>query len=359
MESQHYRVFVGTYAAATKPGIYQYRMDGDSATGALVAVRQDGGMQNPSYLEIDAAGHVLYAVGEGESGQIAAFAIGQPDNPLTLLSTHSTHGGSPCHIALHPAHGVLVCANYMGGNLSLHPLDAAGGVQAAVDVVTHTGRGVRADRQEQAHPHSAWLDPTGQFILVPDLGMDEIVLYRIVDQPPRFARQGSVRTEPGAGPRHFAFHPHQPVGYGLNELNSTITAFAFDSGAGQLQALQTVPTLPPDLAADTAAASTAAHLVISPEGRFLYASNRGHDSIAVFAIDGLSGALTPIQHEFTRGRVPRHFAQTPDGRFLVVANQGSDSITTFRIHPDTGQLSFTGHSTQVPRPSCVQVRRWP
>ncbi len=237
------------------------------------------------------------------------------------------------------------------------PIQEDGQLAPASDAIQHEGSSVHPRRQTGPHAHSANLDPTNRFAFVPDLGMDKVMIYKLDIAAGKLVagEQPWAEVAPGAGPRHFTFHPNMLYAYVINEIGSTITAFAYDMANGKLTEVQTVPTLPEDFDGE----STTADIHVHPSGKFLYGSNRGHDSIAIFEVDEATGKLTPIGHESTQGKSPRNFGLDPTGTFLLAANQNSDTIVSFRIDTATGKLTPTGHVTNVPSPVCVKFTRWP
>jgi 6-phosphogluconolactonase len=351
------RVYVGTYTSGESKGIYRLRLD--LATGALSLAGEPTAARNPSFLTLHPSGRFLYAVNEiGESrgdkgGGVSAFAVDSRTGSLTFLNERPSGGAAPCHISLdRPGRHVLV-ANYWGGSVAVLPLGPDGRLGPATALVQHEGRSGATGSREGPHAHSIDLDAADRFAVVADLGLDELLVYRFdpaqgtlaPNQPP------ATRLAPGAGPRHFAFHPDGKHGYVINELDSTISAFAYDAGAGILTERQTLSTVPVGFAAR----NSTAELVVRPDGRFLYGSNRGHDSIAIFSVDAGTGRLTPLGHESTRGRTPRNFAIDPTGAYLLAANQDSDTIAVFRIDAGSGLLAPVGDPLHVPRPVCLRM----
>lgn len=356
-------VYVGTYTQ-TEPGtrrrsegIYVYRMD--PASGDLAPAHVVPDVVNPSFLALDPHHRYLYAVNEvaeidgRNTGAVSAYAVDQATGGLTFLNRQSSGGTGPCHLSVDQTSRYVLVANYDGGSVAMLPILAGGQLGPATCVVQHAGSSVNPQRQREPHAHSITVDPTNRYAIVADLGIDQVLVYRldleggrlIPNDPP------GARVEPGAGPRHFAFHPNGRFGYLINELGSTMTAFAYDSSRGTLQHLQTLSTLPADFTGTNHCADVHVH----PSGRFVYGSNRGHDSIVEYAIDPSTGLLTLVGWESTRGRTPRNFAIDPSGQFLYAANQNTDTIVTFRIDATTGQLSPTGQVTEVPSPVCVQI----
>ena len=348
-------VYVGCYTtpdrAGTGEGITVYRMDADSS--AWTHVQTLGGVANPSFLTLDPMRRFLYCVhGGNDFSAVSAFAIERGTGRLTFLNTQQSGGRNPVSVDVHPTGRALVVASYMDGNVATLPINADGTLAPLNSIVSQTGDpGPDAVEQANPHPHHSPFDPAGRFVAVPDKGLDRTFIYRfdvardtIAPNDPPF-----VLAQAGAGPRHIAFHPGLPYAYVINELDATITAYGYDAQRGLLDARQRITTLPPE----HTGRSTGAEIAVVPSGRFLYASNRGHDSIAIFAIDEKTGMLTPVGWEPSRGAVPRFFALDPSGQFLYVANQGSDTIVAFRVDPATGRLTPTGDSVRTGSPVCI------
>lgn len=349
------RLYVGTYTRNGSRGIYQAALDPRS--GALTVHGVAAETQNPSFLVMGRGGAHLYAVNEvgdfgGEaSGAVTAFAVDRDSGALRRLNQRSSRGGAPCHLAVDRGGRFLLVANYSGGNAAVLPIAEDGSLGEAVSVVQHRGSGPNRERQGEPHVHSVTLDRANRLALVADLGIDRLMAYRFDDRTGSLAPADPAWTalRPGAGPRHFAFHPDGRRAYVINELDSTLTALSYDPASGALTPGQTVPTLP----ADFTGRSHCADVHVHRSGRFVYGSNRGHDSIVVFAIDPASGKLTAVDHTSTQGKMPRNFALDPSGKYLLAANQGSDNIVAFRIDPATGKLTPTGSSVAVGAPVCV------
>lgn len=347
-------VYVGTYTGPKSRGIYLLRLD--AATGALQSEGLVGEVDNPSFLAVDERGGRLYAAGElndfggKKSGAVSAFAVDPRSGRLKLLSQQASGGAGACHISLDRVHGQLLVANYASGTVAAVPLrekDELGEPYA----VQHEGSGPNARRQSRPHAHSIHADPAGRFALAVDLGADKIFIYRLGDSRPLVPGDPpAVSLAPGSGPRHLAFHPNGRFVYVNGELNSTVIAFRYDSARGRLREIETRTTLPPGHAGDNYTAEVQVH----PSGKFLYVSNRGHDSLAIFAVDDATGRLRPVGHEPTRGSFPRNFCIDPTGKWLLVANQKSDSIVVFRIDPETGKLRPTGVQAEAPTPVCIR-----
>jgi 6-phosphogluconolactonase len=350
-------MYVGTYTSGKSEGIYLYRFS--LADGSLRRVGVTRGVNNPSYLTLDRARRFLYAVEETEefegekSGAVSAFAVDSKDGSLRFINRQASKGGAPCYITADNAGRFVLVANYVGGNVAVLPVSKGGGLGKAVDVEQHEGSGPNKERQEGPHAHCVILDASNRNAYSCDLGTDKVMIY---DFDPRRgtltpSSQSHVSLKPGAGPRHLTFDRAGRHVYVLNELDSTVTVFARTPRSGALRELKTYPMLPTDFNGE----NTGADIHLTPDGRFLYCSNRGHDSIAAFRVDSSTGALDVVGHTPTGGRTPRNFAVDPTGRFLLVANQRSDSVVTFRIDASTGALTPTGHTTEIPSPVCLKL----
>lgn len=345
-------LFVGTYTDLGAEGIYTCRLN--VATGAVECVDVQPGIENPTFVTIDPSGEHLYAASEHVSGdgEVSAYAINR-NGSLTLLNIEHTGGAGPCHVQVDQTDSYVVVANYFGGSVCLLPIQADGSLGARTDFVQHHGSSVNPERQRQAHAHCVMIDRANTLVYVCDLGLDAIVVYRIDHATGRLIEQPdlTVRAEPGDGPRHFSFHPTAAYAYAVNELGSSVSAYDYEAATGELTVKQRISALPEGWSGD----STCADIHASPDGRFVYASNRGHNSIAAFAVESGTGRLTPVGHSSTRGEIPRNFLITPEGRFLLAANQNSDTIVTFRVDADSGGLEFSGHVAAVPAPVCLQL----
>ena len=341
--------WVGCYTDGATGGDGIHRCLLDTASGALHVLGGVDDVANPSYLALGRRPDVLYAVQE--------TSVAPSVHALRLLADgHVVHAGQqavpdelPCHLSVDPSGRWLAVAAYGTGTVALYPLDAGGSIGGARSVVQHRGRSVHPTRQEGPHAHAAVFTPDGTELLVPDLGLDEVKRYRISPEA-GLEPLPSIRLESGSGPRHLVFGHDGRVAYILNELTSSIAIAARDGEGWSIVAY--VPCVP---SADRER-SIAAAIRLAPSARFLYASNRGHDSIAVFAVDPSSGRLAFVQHVATGGATPRDFAIDPSGRLLVVANQDSDSLISFWIDPSTGRLDATGHTLRLARPACVLMR---
>lgn len=358
-EGGKFLLFVGTYTK-TEPhvdgkgeGIYQMTID--KATGQLAMQGLTKDAVNPSYLAITPDRKYLYAVNEvgpdiGPEGWVAAFRIEPTITRPVLLDRESTHGHAPCHLAVDKSGRFLAAANYAGG-LAVFPINADGSLESSSFELQLEGSGPHSD-QNASHPHMICFSPDNRYVYVPDKGADRVFIFLFDNATGHFVPAGapSVSLPPGAGPRHMEFHPNGRFAYVINELSNTVVAYRWDPATGLLQDLQTIPTLPADFTGD----SFAADIHVSPDGKFLYGSNRGHNSIVIYRIDPEAGTLTLVGHEPTRGEFPRNFLILPNGEYLYVANQNTDNITIFRRDSGSGKLNFTGQF-RVPTPVCLKV----
>ena len=350
-------LYVGTYTFGKSEGIYVYRMDPSSGSLKFATVAK--GIANPSFLAFDSTRHYLYAVSEvsGSAGKpggaVSAFRRDTRTGELTFVNQQPSGGEGPCHLVVDGNGKLVFVAHYSGGSVSVLPIREEGRLGKPTDVVEHHGSSVHPQRQEAPHPHSVNVDAANRFLFVPDLGLDKIMIYRVDFTEGKLTpnEEPWAPVRPGAGPRHFDFHPNGKYAYVINELDSTFTAFAYDNERGTLKEIETVSTLPKDFTGT----STCADVHVAPSGEFLYGSNRGHDSIVIFSINENTGRLTYVGHEPTQGQTPRNFAIDPAGNFLLAANQNSDTIVTFRINQATGKLTPTGDVTRVPMPVCLKM----
>ncbi|MDX2285276.1 MAG: lactonase family protein [Bacteroidia bacterium] len=348
--AQQRYLFVGTYTARGSEGIYVYRFD--PATGALAQVSAAGGIENPSFLALAPGGKHLYAVEENDPGHVAAFRFDEAAGTLVRIGRQPAEGVWPCHLAVDAGGRWCIAGNYGSGSLAVLPILPDGSLGPAVQTIRHSGSGPNAERQEGPHVHSVNFSPDGRQIFVADLGTDELRVYQFDAASGRLTPGDppAVRTAPGGGPRHFAFHPGGSFAYAVLELTSQVAAFRYENGT--LSPIQTERMLP----AGFSGPNTCADLHVSPDGRFLYGSNRGHNSIAVFAIHPRTGRLTPKGHQPTLGSTPRNFAIDPTGRYLLAANQESGDIQVFRRNPRSGKLTPAGQSAKVSMPVCLLFR---
>jgi 6-phosphogluconolactonase len=351
-------VYVGTaiYTGQPSKNIYAFRLD--ASTGKITALGVVAATVNPGTLAIDPSGRFLYSTSEvgdykgSKGGGVSAWAIDRATGKLTFLNDEFSGGANPAYIVVDKTGKNVVVANYFGGKVVVFPIHSDGRLGAATSSGHRDGSSVNKQRQEGPHPHSVYVSPDNRFVIVCDLGLDKVLVYRfdahkglITPNDPPFAS-----ANPGSGPRHLAFSPNSKFVYTVNELQSSVTAFAYDASAGKLHLLQTVSTLPADFKGD----NTGAEIEMSSSGRFLYTSNRGHNSIAVFAVDSETGALTAVEHVSTTGKTPRNFAIDPTGKYMFVANEDSNNIVIFRIDAQTGRLTPTGQILKARAPTCVR-----
>ncbi|WP_019533958.1 lactonase family protein [Paenibacillus ginsengihumi] len=345
--------FVGSYAEASAPGVYACLFDGE--TGKLELTDSVSGLQNPTFLDLDERKLKLYALSEitGADGQrigaANAYEIDAANGRLSLLNSEPTVPAPTCHIALDRTRQCLMTASYHGGMVGLSPVLEDGRVGPVADIHRHEGASV-LPVQDRPRAHSVFVDRANRYAVACDLGLDKLIVYKLDVAGRRLIPHGETRVAPGAGPRHLAYHPTLPYAYVINELNATITALAYDEENGALTEIHTVSTLPESYQGDNACAD----IHLSPDGRFLYGSNRGHDSIAVYAVDAASGKLTLIEHAPAGGKHPRNFALTPDGRFVLVANRDTNNIVTYARDVETGKLQATGAELEVSKPVCIK-----
>ncbi|MGA8314160.1 MAG: lactonase family protein [Terriglobales bacterium] len=347
-------VYIGTYTDHGSKGIYVYRFDG--ATGQVTTLGVAAESPQPSFLTVDPTEHFLYAVNELDTykgqhtGAVSGYSIDAATGKLSLLNEVSSRDAGPAHITLDQTGKYALVSNYTLGSVAVFPVLQDGRLGDFTDFVRHKGSSVNVERQEGPHAHAVALSADNRFALVADLGLDQILVY------PFDAVAGTLGHEPhitkthlGAGPRHLVFDPSGKFLYVINEMQSTVVSYSYDAARGELHELKTISTLPEKFAGNSDAAEVAVH----PSGKFLYASNRGHDSIAVFSIDPVKGALTRVEFVPTKGKTPRNFAIDPTGSWLFVANQASDDVVVFRIDGKTGHLTPTGQVLSVASPACV------
>src|SRR5260370_13529318 len=350
-----YLVYIGTYTDGESKGIYAYRFDAETGQTAPLGVA--AATANPSFLAIHPNHRFLYAVNEvgnyegKASGTVSAFTIDPETGQLRFANEVASLGADPCYVSVDNTGKYILVANYTGGSVAVFAIRKDGELGEASAFVQHTGSSVNPRRQEAAHAHAISVSHDNRFAIAADLGLDELIVYPFRTHGKSLApeRRRLAKLVPGAGPRHFAFHPNGRFVYAIDELYSTVTSFSYDAAKGMLHKLQTVSTLPKDFGKYNEDAEIEVH----PTGKFLYASNRGHDSIAVFRIDASSGALTPVEYVPTQGHTPRNFAIDPTGAYLFAANQESNNIVIFRISRQTGSLTPTGQVLEVPSPVSV------
>ena len=351
-----YLAYVGSYTTGESKGIYAYRYDGGS--GEMTSLGLAAETTNPSFVALDPAHHFLYAVNEVDkyegkaSGGVSAFSVDAKTGKLTFLNEVASRGADPCYISLDKTGKYVLVANYTGGNVAVFPILPDGRLGEASGFVQHTGTGPNHERQEGPHAHWIEVSSDNRFAVAADLGLDELVVYRLdaakgsltANDPP-FAK-----VEAGAGPRHFAFHPNGKFGYVVDEMKSTVNTLTWDANTGTLHSVQTISTLP----ADFTGHNDTAELEVHPNGKFVYASNRGRDSIVVYAVDAKKGTLKLVEDVPTQGKTPRSFEIDPTGKRLFVANQESGNIVAFRIDAKSGRLTEGHEVLKVPAPVCIK-----
>lgn len=345
-------LFIGTYTSGDSKGIYIY--DFDSRTGKLSSIGYADSVENPSYLTTSANGKYLYAVNEtgGEKpGSASSFSFNKKTGELKFLNAQPTSGDHPCYIDVTREGDFVVAGNYSGGNLALFPVKE-GRLQPAIQVIQHSGNGANKMRQEKAHVHATVFSPDNKYVLVPDLGIDKVMIYpfnKKAAQPLDKESAKAANINPGSGPRHISFHPNKKFVYLVEELSGMVTGFEFSNG--MMNRIQTINAHP----ADYTETKGSADIHISPDGKFLYASNRAaSNTIGIFSIDETSGHLSSVGFQSTLGNTPRNFAIDPTGNFLLVANQQSNNIIVFKRDKTTGLLSETGITAEVPSPVCLK-----
>ena len=344
-------IFVGTYTNKDGASRGIYAVQFNQTTGEFSQPVLAAEASNPTFLEMNPNGRVLYAVGESVSGGGAvAFNFDPAAGKLSPLNTESTGGMGCCHLRTDTTGHALVLASYGGGEVTSFPLDATGRVLPRSSLMKHTGQlGPKTARQDKPHPHSITISPDNRFAYVCDLGLDKIFRYGLDPSTARLSVSGDTATTPGDGPRHAKFSADGRSLYVINELGGSVSTYACDPKTGALTFRQTVPTLPIDFKGE----NTCAEIRLSPDGRFVYGSNRGHDSIAVFSRSQTDGTLTLVEIVPCGGKHPRNFNLTPDGRWLVCASRDTNNLVSFRIDEKSGRLTPSGHAVTIAAPVCV------
>ncbi|WKN43109.1 lactonase family protein [Tunicatimonas pelagia] len=352
-------LYVGTYSVRGSEGVYVYSFDRDNNSFELVQTVSTP--ESPSFLAISPDENYLYSTNRGGTegypdwGSVSSFSIDEKTSRLSLLNEVSSYGVSPCHVAVDDEQNWLYISHYGGGSLSVFPVEANGKIGNLADSVQHTGSSVNPKRQEAPHVHSIQAVPQSDYFLTADLGLDEVKVYQMngSDATEAFA----ITTEPGSGPRHFTQSADNRFIYIAEELTSTVSVHTLDPKGKKTGQTQRVSTLPDSFADNnTVAVSTVADIHLSPDGKFLYVSNRGHNSLAIYEVDERDGTLTPKGHQSTQGETPRNFAMDPQGEFVLVANQNTDNIAFFERDQQTGQLTPTDTELSVPSPVCLILK---
>jgi 6-phosphogluconolactonase len=354
-------VYVGTYTGPKSKGIYAFRLQTQneevSQNVLLVPLGLAAATPNPSFLAVDPKRNLVFAVNELQNfegqatGAVSAFSADPATGKLTLLNQRPSGGTDPCHLVLDATGQNLLVANYSSGSVSVIRVQADGHLGETTAFIQNHGKGPNPARQESPHAHCVTLDAANRFAFVCDLGLDQVLVYKFDAAAGTLTPASPAFTAlpPGSGPRHLVFRPDGKFAYVINELSSTVTTFAYDAATGRLTAQQTVSTLSPDFDGQ----NTAAEIGITPRGQFLYASNRGQNSIALFSIDPAKGTLDLVEQQFTGGKKPRHFGIPASGKFVVAANQDSDSLLVCRVDSGNGRLQPSGVLAEAPSPVCT------
>jgi 6-phosphogluconolactonase len=355
-DSKELWAYFGTYTNNGKSkGIYCYKLD--LATGKLTSVNVTEGIKNPSFLAIHPSGKFLYAVSEindadgKPGGAVSAFSVDRNTGELKKLNHQSSEGAGPCYVATDKTGAVALVANYGSGSIASLPIKSDGSLEKAASAIQHEGSSVNKARQEGPHAHSINVSPDNRFAIAADLGLDKLLIYKLdpakgtlTANDPAFAP-----TPAGGGPRHFAFHPSGRFAYNCNEILSSVTAHSYDASKGSLTEIQTITTLP-----EETKGNSTAEIQVHPSGKFVYCSNRGHDSLAIFTVDEKTGKLTAAGHQKTLGRTPRNFGIDPTGGYIVACNQNTDNVAVFKVDPASGKLTQAGEVVGIPSAVCVK-----
>ncbi len=350
-------IYVGTYNEDGKPGIFVYEFD--RKDGVLSLVQEVGGMGSPSYLEIHPSGKYIYSVNRSSVspdkkwGSVSSYKIDQETGTLSHLNDQPSQGSESCHISIDSKGRLVFVSNYSTGNLSVFPVLKDGSLDEFSDVEQHTGNSINQQRQKSPHAHQSIVSPDDNFLYVSDLGIDLVKAYAIDYKKNSIVGipESDGIVEKGSGPRHSVIHKNQKYAYVINELASTVTAFKIETGNGKLIPIQTISTIPEDFKD----VNYCADIHIDPSGKFLYGSNRGHNSLAIYKIDQNNGKLESTGFQSTSGEWPRNFLMDPKGDFIFVANQNSNNIVVFRRNTETGELSKIAKEIMVPKPVCLKI----
>ena len=348
-------VCIGSYSVADKESIHLYQLN--LKDGSLKKLSAVSGLRNPSFLKIHPNGKFLYAVNEvgdfegKKSGGITAFGLDRENGKLQQLNQQPSGDNGPCHLTVDATGNYILVAHYGGGSTTVLPIKKDGSVGAVTSQIKHKGSSTHS-RQKAPHAHAIHVGPNNKFAFAPDLGIDKVLVFKFDEKTGgiRETSFGGASVAPGSGPRHFGFHPNGKYAYVINEIKQTVTAFSYRAKRGKLRTLQTISTVP-----EPVKGNSTAEILVHPSGKFLYGSNRGHNSIAMFHIDEKNGKLTAIGHEPIRGEIPRNFGIDPTGQFLLAAGQRSNNVNVFRIDPKSGKLKFTGNTIEISKPVCVRM----
>jgi 6-phosphogluconolactonase len=345
--------WIGTSAGGSGNALGIYRTEMDLSSGKLTEPTLAAEVGSPGFLAMHPNGRVLYAacqLSDGQGGGIAAFAIDETSSSLSLINTQPTGDGGAAHLTVDHSGRLLFSGQYGGGSVAAFPLNEDGTIGDRSQLVEHEGSGPNKSRQEGPHPHWVGVDPTNEFLMVPDLGVDRVVIYRIDHEKARISRHGEGVCPTGGGPRHFKFHPCGKWAYVVNELIMAVTVFEYDSAEGTLNSIQTIPALPEYYREGF---NSSSEIRLHPSGRFVYTANRGHDSITVFAVSAETGRLRFVEREAIRGAMPRNFNLDPSGEWLIAAGKDSNTLSSFIVNQDSGGLLFSRHLATCPTPMCV------
>ncbi len=351
-KSQKYFLFIGTYTDSGSKGIYVYTFD--VTTGKAQWVSNTEGVVNPSYLAIAANNSFLYSCNETSSGAISAFRFNRKNGTLTFINKQSSGGADPAYVSVDNKGKWVIAGNYSGGSLAALPVNPNGSLQPYTQLIQHTGKGVNVNRQEKAHVHSTVFSPKGDYLFVPDLGIDKVMIYKFnasMQKPLQPATPSFASTDPGSGPRHFIFHPDGKHAYLMEEMGGAVVAYNYKNG--KLERIQQITAH-----ADTATGGFgSADIHLSPDGKFLYASNRGNENnIAIFSVNS-TGILRLVGYQSTMGMQPRNFCIDPSGKYLLVANQKTNNIVIFKRNIKTGLLQDAGEQINIPKPVCLKMMK--
>jgi 6-phosphogluconolactonase len=353
--AQEYHLFIGTYTGNGSKGIYVYSFN--AATGRAALVSHTDSVSNPSFLTVSKDGRFVYSVNEnsGEEARVSAFSFSKTSGKLRLINQQPSGGDHPCYITVTKDNKWVIAGNYTGGNLSVFPVQKDGSLKPSAQLVQHRGSGTNPQRQEKAHVHATVLSPKEDYLLTPDLGIDKVMVYPFraaARQPIDTVRRTSAASKPGSGPRHITFHPNGKFAYLMEEMGGTVAVYKFEKG--RLTFVQRISSHPTGFKGDIGSAD----IHLSPDGKFLYASNRGEaNSIAIYSVNSATGRLTSKGFQPTLGVKPRNFMIDPTGKYLLVANQETNAVVIFRRNAATGLLRDSGQRIEVPSPVCLAVSR--
>lgn len=356
--AQNYYLFVGTYTGTGSKGIYVYRFDASTGKATWVSNTDSGSVINPSYIAIAANKDLVYACTETRTvnaGGVSAFRFDRNTGKLFFINKQSSGGDNPAYVSVNTNGNWVMAGNYSGGSIAAFPVNKDGGLQPYSQLIQHNGSSINQRRQEKAHVHATVFSPDEDFLFAPDLGMDKVMIYRFQpssSKPLQKSPMHFASATPGSGPRHFAFHPNKKYAYLIEELSGTVSAYQYKNG--ELKEIQRIATHPDTLKGNFGSAD----IHVSPDGKFLYASNRGvENNIALFKIDEESGKLHPLGYQSTMGNMPRNFCIDPSGNYLLAANQGTGNIVIFKRDKNTGSLSYTGEQIFIPQPVCLKMMK--